>query len=367
MRITHYASSLSQSAGGLFYSVSGLAKAQRALGADVSIVGGADATFAEDRAIWGDLPVETFRLKGLGAYSFSPRVARLLVASKPDILHVHGIWSEAAVYGRIASVLGIPTVCSPHGMLDPWIVARRSLVKQVHGALFERPFLKRSLIRALNESERQSAVTFFAPEPVRIFVAPNGVDLPAHPPAGQDGRKGVLYIGRVHEKKQVLELISHWASETALNDITLTIAGWGEPAYETRVSQACAATSNVRFVGRAYGEAKAALLAQARWFILPSLSEGLPMAVLEAMAAGCIPIITRECNLPELVDEGSAIGIKADFSDFAAVAARMASTDVAQAAALQANALRAVQRFAWSSVARRVLDNCAELLATRSR
>lgn len=365
MRIVHYASSVSQSAGGLFFAVSGLAKAQSVLGADVSIVGGADATFEEDRSTWGDLSVETFPLRGQGAFHFSPRIARLLVSKRPDILHIHGIWSETSVYGRIASMFGIPTVCTPHGMLDPWIVGRRPLLKKVHGALFEGPYLRRSAIHALNESERQSVADYFAPATVPTFIVPNGVDLPEALPERE--RAGGLYLGRLHEKKQVLELIQHWAGQPVLANTSLTIAGWGDPAYEEKVARACAATRHIKFVGRAYGDVKAELLARSTWFILPSLSEGLPMAVLEAMAAGCIPIITRACNLPELVAAGSAVSMLADFTDFDAVAARIVDTGADEIAAIRKRVCHDVQSFAWSNVARRVLDGYAAYLASRRR
>jgi poly(glycerol-phosphate) alpha-glucosyltransferase len=365
MRIVHYASSISQSAGGLFYSVSGLAKAQRALGAEVTIVGGADTTFEEDKFIWEDLPIHTFRLRGKDAYSFSPRIAWLLVKLRPDILHIHGIWSETSVYGRIASGMGVPTVCSPRGMLDPWIVGRRSTVKRVHGALFERPFLRHSGIHALNSSEESSVRAFFAPHPVTTFVVPNGVDLPPRPPEG--ARSGALYLGRLHEKKQVLELIRNWQAQDALAPISLTVAGWGDPAYEAEVARLCEAAANIHFVGRAYGKVKAALLAQHQWFILPSLSEGLPMAVLEAMAAGCIPVMTRECNLPELIESGSAVSMQTDFSDFSDVAQRLATCSSEAIAALSQQVQHDVQAFAWPSVARRVLDGYQSYLRGRGR
>lgn len=365
MKIIHYSSSLCQSAGGLYYSVSGLAKAQKMLGADVRVVGGIDVTFPQDRAIWADVPLDTFVRRDEGGYTFSPRIAALLVAARPDILHIHGIWSETAIYGRIAAMLGIATVCSPRGMLDPWIVNRRRFVKAVHASLFERPFLRRSAVHALNSSEAKSVAAFFAPRHVPTFIVPNGVDLPDRPPA--DGRSGTLYLGRLHEKKQVIELVHNWQAQPALDLVMLTIAGWGDPEYEKQLMRTCEQTSNVRFVGRAYGETKADLLSQHQWFILPSLSEGLPMAVLEAMAAGCIPLITRECNLPELVDQGSAIGIKSDFSDFGAAARLMAEATTAEANALQAKSLDAVQAFGWPSIAQRVLDGYEAFLAKCGR
>jgi poly(glycerol-phosphate) alpha-glucosyltransferase len=63
----------------------------------------------------------------------------------------------------------------------------------------------------------------------------------------------------------------------------------------------------VEFVGPVYGAAKQALLGNARFTVLPSHSEGLPMAVLEGWAAGTPAILTGECNLPEGLAAGAAL------------------------------------------------------------
>ncbi|HET9630113.1 MAG TPA: glycosyltransferase, partial [Novosphingobium sp.] len=55
------------------------------------------------------------------------------------------------------------------------------------------------------------------------------------------------------------------------------------------------------------GEAKQALLDRAHFIVLPSRSEGLPMAILEAWANGVPPIMTPECHLPVGFSTGAAL------------------------------------------------------------
>lgn len=55
---------------------------------------------------------------------------------------------------------------------------------------------------------------------------------------------------------------------------------------------------NVRYVGARFGAEKARTFDAARFFVLPSKSEGMPMAILEAWQAGLIVIMTPQCNLP---------------------------------------------------------------------
>jgi poly(glycerol-phosphate) alpha-glucosyltransferase len=66
----------------------------------------------------------------------------------------------------------------------------------------------------------------------------------------------------------------------------------------------------VIFWGPAFGKEKEALLRSAEGFVLPSLSEGLPMSVLEAWAYGLPVVMTPECNLPEGFASQAALEIR---------------------------------------------------------
>lgn len=364
MKIVHYLSSMTRSAGGLYYSVSGLSKAQARLGHSVTVIGGADGFADEDRGMWDGVTLLTHPVKTAG-YGLSRRVPKMVSSQRPDILHVHGIWSAASIYGYLASRQGIATVVSPRGMLDPWILKRSERIKKLHAALFEKPLLKRGLAHALNDSERDSIAKFTAPDASRIIVVPNGVNLTAE--TSTVLRSGALYLGRLHEKKQVLELIAAWASAPELHDVPLKIAGWGAPEYEALVTTACNGSANIEFVGSAYGSEKERLLRSAQFFILPSLSEGLPMAVLEAMSVGAIPVITAECNLPELFAQQSAIEMKTDFSDFSAVAARMTRMTPDDIAGIRSRVSTSIKAFAWSSIAATMLERYQDFLTSRGQ
>jgi Glycosyltransferase len=363
MRIVHYSTSLSRSAGGLYYSVSGLAGGLARLEADVTVVGGADEHFKEDHTVWRDIPVRAFQFR-FGRYGLDPAIAHELARLKPDILHVHGIWSAASTYGRLAVAGGTNVVVSPRGMLDPWILARRPRVKALHARLFERPMLARAHVHALNEAEREATAAYMPGLAERIFVVPNGIpaadasETPTH-------RSGMLYLGRLHEKKQVLELIRAWGGIPVLHRQTLTIAGWGGKAYEADVAALAATTPGVSFVGSLYGEAKAQALRKARFFVLPSLSEGLPMAVLEAIQFGAIPLITPQCNLPELFADDIALPIAADFSDFASVATAAFAMPLATANERSTRARDYAERYLWTNIARQMLDHYQRIIEAR--
>jgi poly(glycerol-phosphate) alpha-glucosyltransferase len=358
LKIVHYVGALTRSAGGLFFSVSGMAKALRGREFEIDVIGGADRHFEDDRGQWGDVQLHPHPLGH--SYGFDPRVLALIRNLRPDVMHVHGLWSAASIYGRAATAMGIPTVVSPHGMLDPWILARRPAVKAVHAALFERPLLRRAHVHALSEAERTAVTAFLPATRGRTFVLPNGVPAaPAHDASAP--RAGALYLGRLHAKKQVLELIAAW--DRVSGGERLTVAGWGDAEYEAAVRAAAANAANVDFVGALHGDAKIDALARTKWFILPSLSEGLPMAVLEAIQHGGIPIVTDQCNLPELFEHGIALRMEHDFSDFAAAIGQARSFAPDEAARRSEAARFYARRYSWEVIGDAMMNHYRQIVA----
>ena len=112
-------------------------------------------------------------------------------------------------------------------------------------------------------------------------------------------RKRLLFLGRIHPKKGLVGLIRAWAklkSErggTNWGEWQFVIAGWDQGGHEGELRALCGELglkvcsfqgsvfsreeADVVFHGPAFGEEKEVLLRSASAFILPSLSEGLPM------------------------------------------------------------------------------------------
>jgi poly(glycerol-phosphate) alpha-glucosyltransferase len=134
-----------------------------------------------------------------------------------------------------------------------------------------------------------------------------------------------VFIGRIHPKKNLRAQIAGWtASGAGATGARLRIAGWGDDRHVAELREMIAAAGDsAAFLGPVYGAAKADLLGAARFIVLPSLSEGLPMAILEAWAAGVPTVMSRACNL----DGGFAAGAALDCGtnpDAIAVALRRA-------------------------------------------
>jgi glycosyltransferase involved in cell wall biosynthesis len=199
-----------------------------------------------------------------------------------------------------------------------------------------------------------------------IAVIPNGVQLPE---AGgdhklrlswlpDDGRRTLLYVGRLHPKKGLMETLDGWSIVTdrcpeLAARWRLVIAGWDDGNHaESLVTHARSlGLSDVMFPGPVFGEEKDSLYAHADAFILASYSEGSPMAVLEAWAHNLPVFMTRGCNLPEGFAEGAAIEITTDPQDIAkTLFSYLGTSDLAEIGK-RGHAL-VQKRFSWPTIAK---------------
>ena len=369
IQVATLVSSISRRAGGLFYSVRHLNCAIRQCGIDVSVFSLKDECTNVDRDAWDGVPVTTCDVHRPAGFGFSPDLRREVFRASPQLLHLHGLWMYPSyVASHWSNASGKPVVVSPRGMLDSWALKNSAWKKKIAGWLYENRNLRSAAcIHALCESEYRSIRAYGLTNPV--CIVPNGVDLPspidkkvAPPWSSQIGadKEVMLFLGRIHPKKGLANLIRAWgilksSKFAALDDWHLVVAGWSQKGHEDelkRLAQGLNLGASVSFTGPLYGAAKDAALRAAKAFILPSFSEGLPMAALEAWAYGLPVIITRECNLPEGFDAGAALEIRPEVDS---VAEGLRSFfGLSQSARMQIgrNGLGLVRsKFAWPSIA----------------
>ena len=265
------------------------------------------------------------RAFGPTGFHWAPGMARTLNEIAPDVIDTHGIWmnlSRVAVAHHKRG--GTPLVVTPHGMLDPWAVRRSSWRKRLVRRWFEEEHLSSAAaIRALNIDEAKAIREFGISSPVVII--PNGIEAPeAGRIADIEDREPVLqFLGRLDPKKGLEALFAAWAlvaGAPSAKDWRLQINGWGAPDYVQglhRLVSESRAKNSIGLGGPIFGVEKADALGSAAGFILPSFSEGLPMAVLEAWSWGTPVLMTRACNLPEGFSEGAALEITTEPKELA--------------------------------------------------
>jgi glycosyltransferase involved in cell wall biosynthesis len=117
------------------------------------------------------------------------------------------------------------------------------------------------------------------------------------------GKRLVIFLGRLHPKKGVPMLLEAWANTTKPEDAHLLIAGPDSDGMQFGLEQLVADLhigSSVTFLGMLTGNRKWSALAAAHLFVLPSVSEGFSIAVLEALAMGLPVLISQPCHFPEV-------------------------------------------------------------------
>lgn len=295
--------------GGVFEAVAMHAAMLRGKGLSPHVFALAHPDDEADRPRFGDVPVTVCPLAGPQALGFAPGLRGALNAAELDLVHLHGIWTHVSADGASwARTTARPYVISPHGMLDPWILGRGRAKKAIATVWFEKAnWRAASCFHALTGAEADDIARATGCKAVEVI--PNGIALPDT--VGQPTSPRIIVsLGRVHPKKNLLALVEGWRMSSAgLTGSRLIIAGWGAESDVADLRGAVAGLDGVEYVGPIFGEAKDKLLRQASFVILPSLSEGLPMAILEAWALGVPTIMTDASHLPEGFAAGAALRI----------------------------------------------------------
>ena len=239
------------------------------------------------------------------------RLTRLLRRERVTILQTHG--ARANFYGRIAGRLaGVPVIISTvHNSLKDYEV--RSLRRWLYTVLLRLTLPLVHRIICVSEANRRDLIEECPVASVKAYTVYNGVDLSAFP--SQHNRQIVrqkvgiaqgpvlVTIARLTEQKghryllQALpRLVQTWPR------LCCMFVGEGElgnalqrMAIYLGVERAC------RFTGAR--EDIADILAAADVVVLPSLSEGFPFVLLEALAMGCPVVASRVNGIPELIED----------------------------------------------------------------
>lgn len=293
------------------------------------------------------------------------------------VVHSHGLWLASSRAARRLRRSGLPLVVTPHGMLDPWATRRRSLPKALLWWWGERCTLAAAgCLQALCPQEAEALQALGLNVPVALI--PNGVDLPDRavplPPPPWQGRlpaaaRVLLFLGRFHAKKGLDPLLQAWGRWQAAGatDAWLVLAGFGDGgALERRLQRH--PLPQVLTVGAVAGRQRDSCYHHAHGFVLPSHSEGLPMAALEAMAWGLPCLLSPACHLPGAFQVGAAWAAPPDPQVLMAVLQRWHRLSPSAAAAMGAAGLQLVAcHHGWDRVARQTEELYAWLQGQAAR
>jgi len=175
----------------------------------------------------------------------------------------------------------------------------------------------------------------------------------------------VGFVGRLTPDKGVSNLLEAARSLRKQGTfIDILVIGDGEHQEELqREASSLGLGGNVHFLGRRDDMPR--LYAAMDVFVLPSLREGFPMVVLEAMASGVAVIATRVGDIPYLVQEGGILVDPGGVPDLAAAMLRLVSDESEARRLGHAGRERVRRNFTSSIMAQRYQDLYEETLAQR--
>jgi glycosyltransferase involved in cell wall biosynthesis len=327
--------------------------------------------------VWREVPVRycrSIKLKPFFSWEMTKELRRRI--SQYDICLARGNWAYVNFLTRwMCNGAKVPYVVYPEGSFDPWAINHHAWKKSLWWTLVEKAnYRKAAAVIALTKIEalqiRQMGING------RVDVIPNGVD-----PAELQGALSrpaleelfpalktgpfILFLGRVHEKKGLHHTLQAMALlPQRFEEVKLAIAGPDEGGYRTRLevmARELGLASRLIFTGPVTGKTKAGLLKEARLFVLNSLSEGLPIAALEAMACGTPVLLSPFCNLPEVAAAKAGLIVPLEAEKISQGIERLLGDGEAHRQLSENARLLIAARFNWRQIGKLTEKLCTEL------
>ena len=251
------------------------------------------------------------RAVATGSYVLEAFAALAKLCVSVDVVHVQQMLSPLTVGLAAKSLLRIPLVVNPHACGAIGDVSQAGLARGRAARRLADAFI--SISRPI-----RAELTDLGVPAARIFDIPNGVDTHSLRPASKDERDSlrhglglprgplVVYAGRLAPEKGPDVLLDAWPQlARARPDAHLLLLGTGALAGALRARIAgVPALAHVTLGGGVSDVGPYLRAADA--FVLPSRSEGLPVALLEAMACGLPCVATRVGGSIEVLEDGQS-------------------------------------------------------------
>jgi len=229
------------------------------------------------------------------------RYQRAVRTFRPRIVHVSssyhwGFVRDAATIA-LARVAGARVVLQLHGGDFPEFRAR---LGRFGSGLVDRVLRACDRVLVLESKSERALAAIVGPG--RVCRTINATEVPSERPEPARGAEApcqILYAGAILEAKGILDLL---AAFDGVRDASLTLVGPIDPGFAPKLHGAAAvASGRVRVLPERPRRQILELLREADIVVIPSHREGLPLALIEAMAAGRAIIATAVGAIPEIV------------------------------------------------------------------
>ncbi|WP_296262056.1 glycosyltransferase [uncultured Phocaeicola sp.] len=376
MNILVFTYSITRAAGGVFDAVRELFTNTAFSTHNLNVISFRDEYCDMDVSQWNGLPIQLF---DAGILLYSSKAKQALLNANADILHMEALWRCPQLWmtdwkKRYANR---PIVCSPHGMLDPYIIQSQGRFKRMISNLFFQKGLEAvDCYHALCQKELEDIRTYGLRQPVAII--PNGINLPNTTKSfkRKDNKKHLLYLGRLHKKKGVDMLLTaiiriKTEKPNLLADWHIDIVGWNHENCQAeleRIVHEGHLEEQVTFHGGLFGDDKLRMYATSDAYILPSHGEGLPMTILEAWSWKLPVVMTSKCNIPEGFEANAALRIDDTIESVKQGLIKLLSMNPEQRKNIGVNGYQLVkEKFTWDASAKKMIQLYAWLFGNASK
>ncbi|MBI5943583.1 MAG: glycosyltransferase family 4 protein [Chloroflexi bacterium] len=299
-------------------------------------------------------PMNRFKVDLFSDFILTVKIARLLRAEKFDVVHAHG--SKAGFLTRVAAIgSGLPLIYSPHCF--SFHAGVKPITANILAALerFAARFLTTRIL-TVSDGEQTLARQYRVGHPKLFVTVHSGIDPAAYTAkVEKKAQKAALKIdanarvvgavGRLGKQKSPLDFVRMAAMVHAeAVDVHFVWAGSGPLEQAAKdLSKELGIADVCHFIGE-YKDIPS-LLGMLDCFVLPSLWEGFPIVLLEAMAAGAPVVATDIPGNDEAVASGKSGWLVPPASP-AAMSAKVLEllNDPAQAQAFSANGRERIHR-----------------------
>ena len=278
-----------------------------------------------------------------------------------DLIHAHSVTPDGFAACKLGGRFGRPVVCSARGSEVHQRPRESRLMKNMAGWTLRNCHAAIAVSGAL--ARTAAALTGGAIEPTVVY---NGVAEEFQQAGNREAARLklglppeariLLFAGRCEKDKGAGELLQAFASIAAEEaSALLVLAGDGGARGDLeRQARRASLAGRVRFVGQLGRKSLALFLKAADVFVLPSYGEGMPNALLEAMAVGLACVATPVGGIPEVIEDGvNGLLVPVQSAGAIVAAVKMLFASPALSERLGTAAARTIQsRLTWSANAR---------------
>jgi len=261
-------------------------------------------------SIEGQFAVKVHTLNPFRVAAFYKKIKQILQKINPDIIHIHQVNRMAYFVSKIAKTLNIPVVTTAWGsdvLLMPF--------KNRFYYFLVRKTIERSMIVTADALEMISAMQKMVPNANKYELIQYGID-----PIVASEKEKMIYSNRLHEPLyKIDQIIRHFYEFIQENlNWTLSIGAEGSETGKLKALVHDLGIENkVQFLGWLDNEKNKGTYAKAAIYISIPESDGTSVSLLEAMSAGCIPIVSDLSSNRDWIQDGkNGVIAKANMNPF---------------------------------------------------